>query len=250
MWILNFARRSDLSESPGDGPIRVVTEAWFGRTAGYLARVDIATRRGSPLYDLDRIFLEPADDRRSRFGNGLLIFEVMEPGIYEVDSRWHRNQVRRHWFHIDAQGQVQLLASRDEALAKLWGFDRVEELAEARMAAWEQRMSEHGWYRRVAQAAAANAMDGLPSLDGSSAQIAYAEVIRHRRLREAEQRTRPRELRHLRGVTSAAWWIMHRRWQLRRLVQAATAWQRDRTNLMGLGRSAERNLRGTGMEVK
>lgn len=228
MQTLDLVRRDELAGQPAESgePAIVITEAWTGHTSGYLARVDVSALHGSPLYEWERSFVRPSIDQRSAWGNGRRVYRVDEPGVYEVESRWHGGEVRRHWFEVDAEGNLRLLADRDEAMARLWDIP-VEELHQRRLEAWEQRPSRGGWQSRQDGAASENRLAGLPDLEGSARQVAYAEVIRQGRLAEIRRRLGGSEripwgfsaaLAALEQHTDAGWWIDNRRRSWRRLL--------------------------------
>lgn len=231
MQTLDLCRGEQLRAAPGPAAVEVITEAWAGHTSGYLARLETDDAHGSPLYDLRRaVFVRPLNDRRTAWGNGRRYYWITEPGVYEAESRWHRGSVRRHWFAVEeADDGVRLvvLASRDEALARLWAFPGgAEELRAARVRTWEQRGSRRGWQRRVASAWAEAEQAGLPPLEGTPGQVDYAEVVRCQRLAEARRRLPASELAVLAQVREATWWIERRRRQLRRLVAEARSQRR------------------------
>lgn len=198
----------------------VITEAWAGHTAGYVARLEPG--RTNPLYEVVRKFLDPATEGRSAWGNGRRVYRIEEPGVYEAESRGWQRQVRRVWFEIAGDGRVRPCLDRDAAIASLHGMT-LSELVAARLADWTQRPSDRGWQRRIERARQANQQEGLPPLEGTPRQVDYAEVVRHQRLAEARRRLRPSEVRMLSEVTSAQWWIDHRRTQWSRLLLALRA---------------------------
>jgi len=230
MPTLDLARTDELRDAPA-GQAVIVTEAWAGHTTGYVARIEPLHRNASPLYELERMFADPARDRRSRFGNGRREYQLDQSGVYEAESRWHAGKVRRHWFEVGDAGTLELLASRDEAMARLWAV-APHELRQLRLEAWEQRGNRAGWIVRQQAAAAANGRAGFAALEGTAAQVGYAEVLRADWIAQIARRLGGPEfvpwrflgaLRALEQVSDAAWWIARRRGPWRRVLKDAEA---------------------------
>ena len=167
----------------------VVTEPRRNVSAGTCARITPDPDR--PYSVLRRDDLEGTPDVRD--GRAVLVFAGLPPGHYAAHSALRSNCGQTAYLEVGAGGALTVLGGRDD-----------EDLVIARLNGMTP-----GELHAARQAARAGS-DGLPPLEGSTGQVAWAEQLRGELIRGAERAGDLDLVHRIRGVSDATWFIAAR----------------------------------------
>lgn len=208
---LNLIRACELSGEPSSNA-SVATEA----SPAYGSRGRLARLQLGPVYEknvgLVRDFIVPTDDRRSRRGNGTLIYEYLKGGHYEATSVWRSYKIQTVYFHVAGAndpdtGTITLLTEAQLylMLSAAAGRDLAAEKAAALKARQEAELR-----------ALADCPDKLPELSGTAKQVAWGKLLRAQAILAARGivQSNPRAtediIKAASAQTHARWWIERR----------------------------------------
>ena len=167
----------------------VVCESRRHVSAGTCAR--IAPDPDRPYSVLRRDDLQGTPDVRD--GRAVVVFAGLAPGRYEAHSTLRSRKAQSVYFEVAYGGGIEILGGpgdEDVVIALLHGLTP-RELADARRASGTRG-------------------DGLPPLDGSLKQAAWAERLREELIRALEQTGALDLVDRVRGVRAASWFIANR----------------------------------------
>jgi hypothetical protein len=167
----------------------VVTEPRANVSRGWCAR--ITPDPSGPIGLWDRAYLEGTPDVLD--GREVIAFAGLPPGRYEAHSTLLSRKAQSVYFEVVEGGGIEILGGQgDEGLviARLNGMT-LGELADAREASRTRG-------------------DGLPPLDGSLKQVAWAERLREQLIRALEQSGAVDLVDRVLAVRDATWFIANR----------------------------------------
>ena len=173
----------------GSAAAAVVCEPRANVSRGWCAR--ITPDPSGPIGLWDRAYLQGTAEVRD--GRAVIVFAGLPPGRYEAHSALLSRKAQSVYFEVAECGGIEILGGQgDEGLviARLNGMT-LDELADARRA--------H-----------ATRGDGLPPLDGSLKQVAWAERVREELIHALEQAGALDLVDRVRGVRDATWFIANK----------------------------------------
>jgi hypothetical protein len=174
---------------PGSAAATVVCEPRANVSAAWCAR--ITPDPGRPLGLWRRDYLEGTPEERDR--RPVLVFADLAPDCYEAHTTLRSHRAQSVYFEVTPEGVITILGGRgdeDLVIAHLHGMTP-DELVDARQAAEAEG-------------------DGLPPLEGSIKQVAWAERLRDGLIRGAEQSGDHDLAARVGAVRDASWFIANR----------------------------------------
>jgi hypothetical protein len=167
----------------------VICEPRANVSAGTCARITPDPDRPYSVWHCDELEGTPGD----RDGRAVNVFAGLPPGCYQAHSTLRSNCGQTVFVEIVAGGALTILGGKgdeDLVIARLNGMTP-NELHAARQATWA-------------------GSDGLPPLEGSTKQVAWAEQLRGELIGEAERAGDPDLVDRIRAVRDATWFIAAR----------------------------------------
>ena len=167
----------------------VVCEPRANVSPGWCARITPDPSRPIGLWG--RAYLEGTPAVRD--GRAVVVFAGLPPGRYEAHSTLRSRKAQSVYFEVADGGGIEILGGRgdeDVVIALLHGLTP-RELADARRASGTRG-------------------DGLPPLDGSLKQAAWAERLREELIRALEQTGALDLVDRVLAVRDATWFIANR----------------------------------------
>ena len=167
----------------------IICEARRHVSAGTCASIAPDPDRPYSVLRRDDLQGTPGD----RDGRAVIVFAGLPPGCYQAHSALRSNCAQTVFMEIGAVGALTILGGKgdeDLVIARLNGMTP-DELADARRASGTRG-------------------DGLPPLDGSLKQAAWAERLREELIRALEQTGALDLVDRVRAVTAASWFIANR----------------------------------------
>ena len=168
----------------------VVCEARRHVSAGTCARIAPDPDRPYSVLRRDDLQGTPGD----RDGRAVIVFAGLPPGCYQAHSALRSNCAQTVFMEIVAGGALTILGGKgdeDLVIARLNGMTPGE-LHAARQATWA-------------------GTDGLPPLEGSTRQVAWAEQLRGELIRDAERAGDLDLVDRILAVSDATWFFAARR---------------------------------------
>ena len=181
--------RQCLVIDPESTAATVVCEARRHVSAGTCARITPDPDRPYSVWRRDELQGTPGD----RDGRAVNVFAGLSPGFYQVHSTLRSNCGQTVYMEIVAGGALTILGGKGD-----------EDLVIARL----NGMTPHELH--AARRAARAGSDGLPPLEGSTKQVAWAARLRGELIGEAERAGDLDLADRIRAVHDATWFIANR----------------------------------------
>ena len=181
--------RQCLVIDPESTAATIICEARRHVSAGTCARITPDPDRPYSVWHCDELEGTPGD----RDGRAVNVFAGLPPGCYQAHSTLRSNCGQTVFVEIVAGGALTILGGKgdeDLVIARLNGMTP-NELHAARQATW-----------------AVSA--GLPPLEGSTKQVAWAERLREELIRALEQTGALDLVDRVRAVSDATWFIANK----------------------------------------